>query len=147
MDIYNYLKKDHRKVSDLMEQLLAARSADRREKIFEDIKYELTLHAETEQATFYAALENEKETSEKIEHAEEEHGEIKQYLAKLSKMSPESEKWIEVFGEFKHAVEHHVQEEEGDIFEKAKQVLSDSQAEKLAVKMDELKQKAMRKVA
>lgn len=142
MDIYTYLKKDHRKVSTLMEQVLAARSAARREEIFEEIKEELTLHAETEQATFYAALAEAEETEERIEDAEEEHEEIKKYLSKLSRMSAESEKWIETFGEFKHAVEHHVKEEEGRIFEKARQVLDDDEAEQLAQDMDELKEEA-----
>src|SRR5690348_6414963 len=112
MDIYNYLKKDHRKVSSLMEQVLAAKSPAQREDLFEQIREELTLHSETEQATFYAALENEIETEEKVDIAEDDHDEINMYLNKLHKMSAESEKWMELFGEFKHAVEHHVKDEE-----------------------------------
>jgi hypothetical protein len=140
MDIYNYLKKDHRKVSDLMEQVLAVRSAERREDLIDQIKEELTLHAETEQATFYAALEKEEETEEKIEDAEDDHEEIKQFLAKLSSMSAESPKWMELFGELKHAVEHHVKDEETRIFEKARMILSDNEAEQLAEEMDQMKE-------
>jgi hemerythrin superfamily protein len=147
MDIYNYLKKDHRKVSELMEKVLASRSADRREELFEEIKKELTLHAHTEEKTFYAALEESQKTEEKIEHAEEEHEEIEEYLEKLSKLSPESEKWLVTFGEFKHAVEHHVEEEEGEIFEKAQKVLSEKQAQSLAKEMDSLKKEEMKNLA
>jgi len=147
MDIYSYLKKDHRKVSDLMEQVLAARSPERREELFEEINEELTLHAETEQATFYAALEQEEETEEKIEEAEDDHDEIKQFLAKLSSMSAESPKWMELFGEFKHAVEHHVKDEENRIFEKARRVLSDDEAEQLAEDMDQMKEETMGEAA
>jgi hemerythrin superfamily protein len=147
MDIYSYLKKDHRKVSDLMHQVLSARTPARREEIFDEINEELTLHSETEQATFYAALENAEQTEERIEDAEEEHDEIKTYLKKLSSMSAESEKWLEVFGEFKHAVEHHVKEEEGRIFEKAKQVLDDDEAEQLAEEMDRMKEEATEQAA
>src|SRR5436305_1563821 len=103
MDIYSYLKKDHRKVSDLMEEVLATKNPKQREDLLDEINEELTLHAETEQATFYAALENEEETEEKIEDAQEDHEEIKQFLAKLTSMSAESPKWLELFGEFKHA--------------------------------------------
>jgi len=147
MDIYNYLKKDHRKVSTLMEQVLAARTAARREEIFEEITEELTLHAETEQATFYAALETEQETEEKIEDAEDDHEEIKSFIEKLSSMSAESPKWLELFGEFKHAVEHHVKDEENRIFEKARQVLDDDQAEELAEEMEQMKQETTQQAA
>ena len=149
MDIYNYLKEDHQKVSDLMDKVLAARSATRREELFEEIKKELTLHSETEQATFYAALEGQEPTEERIEDAEEEHDEITQYLEKLSTMKADSPKWMECFGEFKHAVSHHVKEEEEEerIFEKAKKVLSKQDAQNLAREMDALKKEAMQAAA
>lgn len=148
MDIYNYLKKDHRKVSQLMEKLLASDKVSERESLFEEIKTELLLHAKTEQATFYKALENRRQTGEKIEHAEDEHKEMESYLKKLGKINFNSENWMEQFGEFKHSVMHHVKEEETEIFEKAKKVLSDKQAEELAVEMDELKhsEKILKKV-
>jgi hemerythrin superfamily protein len=147
MDIYNYLKKDHRKVSDLMNKVLSARSPQRREEIFDEIYHELLLHAETEKQTFYAALKNEYETEEDIEEANEEHDEIKDYMKKLSRMSADSDKWMELFGEFKHAVEHHVHEEEDRVFPKAKRILSDEEARQLAREMDRLKNESMDKAA
>lgn len=139
MDIYTYLKKDHRKVSKLMEDLLATKDQKVREGLFEEIKHELLLHAKTEQDTFYKALENRKATEERIEAAEDEHKEIEKYLKKLANLEFGSEEWIEQFGEFKHSVSHHVEEEEDLIFPKAKKVLSEKQAKELAVEMDELK--------
>lgn len=140
-DIYSYLKKDHRHVSNLMEKLLSARSISRRKTLFSQICEELTLHAETEEATFYRALEGKSKTQDKMKHAHEEHDEIREYIEKLSVITMESEKWIETFGEFKHSVEHHVKEEEEDIFQKARMVLSHPEAVQLAKEMDALKQK------
>lgn len=144
MDIYTYLKKDHKKVADLMEQVLANKDASTRKSLFAEIKQELTLHADTEEATFYKAIEDatrSKVVEEKMEHADEEHDEIREYLEKLSSTPIESEEWIEQFGEFKHSVTHHVDEEEGEIFEKAKKYLSDKKAKDLAAEMDALKKK------
>ena len=62
-------------------------------------------------------------------------------------MSADSEKWLEVFGEFRHAVEHHVKDEENRIFEKARKVLDDDEAEQLAERMDRLKERAIDKAA
>ena len=142
MDIYTYLKKDHRLVADLMEQVIAAQDTAKRQQLFQQIKTELTLHADTEEVTFYQAIEDatrSKNVQEKMEHADEEHDEIREYLEKLSTIAVESEEWIEQFGEFKHSVTHHVEEEEGDIFEKAQKYLSKEEAVQLAKDMDALK--------
>ncbi|MBN8530631.1 MAG: hemerythrin domain-containing protein [Alphaproteobacteria bacterium] len=140
MDIYAYLKRDHRKVSELMEKLVSSRSVRVREELFEEIRRELLLHAETEQKTFYAALKKNPEAGERIKHAKEEHEEIKDYLSRLARIDIQSEKWMEQFGEFKHSVTHHVEEEEGEIFAKAKKFLSPEDAVQLAADMDSLKQ-------
>lgn len=148
MDIYNYLKKDHDKVADLMEQVIASKKPAERESLFLEIKKELTLHADSEEATFYKAIEEatgSKQVHEKMEHADKEHDEIREYLEKLSGLQVESELWLETFGEFKHSVTHHVEEEEGEIFEKAKKYLTPKQEKDLAVEMDALKQKKLGK--
>lgn len=139
MNIYNYLKKDHRAVAELFDKILSTKSLEKRKSMFQEVADELLIHAETENATFYATLKEHEETAEIIEHAEKEHAEVKQYIGKLSGLSIESEKWLEQFGEFKHSVTHHVEEEEGDIFEKAKKVLTPEQARQLAIDMDALK--------
>lgn len=147
MDIYGYLKRDHRRVGDLMGQMLVLRSPENRHDLFREIKHELLLHAETEDATFYAALANRKATQERIEEARSEHDEIKEYLARLSTVPIESRQWLELFGEFRHAVMHHVREEEEIIFEKAEKILSHAQAVQLARDMVALKQLQQPKAA
>ncbi|MCE3255772.1 MAG: Hemerythrin cation binding domain protein [Rickettsiaceae bacterium] len=139
MDIYSYLKKDHKKVKELLEDILSAKSTKERKVLFDEMKYELLLHAKTEEDSFYKELENKKPAAERVEEAEEEHKEIEQYLKKLSELEFDSREWVEQFGEFKHNVTHHVKEEEEAVFDKAKKVLSDKKAKELAVEMDELK--------
>ena len=139
MDIYSYLKKDHKKVNQLMEKLLETDDAKERLDLFNEIKHELLLHATTEQDSFYKALEGKKAMGENIEEGQYEHKEIEKYIKELEKLEFNSEEWIEQFGEFKHSVTHHVHEEEGKIFEKAKKVLSDKKAQELAIEMEELK--------
>lgn len=149
MDIYTYLKKDHKKVADLMEQVVSADSAAQRQSLFEQIKLELTLHAETEEQTFYAAILKQtrsKAVEEKMDHADHEHDEIKDYLEKLSTLPVESDAWHFTFGEFKQSVTHHVHEEEGEVFEKARQYLSDAEAKALAKEMDSLKKAALKEM-
>lgn len=149
MDIYKYLKKDHDKVADLMEQVIATKDLAERQSLFETIKLELSLHADTEEQTFYKAIDEatrSKAVEEKVEHANEEHDEIREYLAKLTDTPLTEDLWIETFGEFKHSVAHHVEEEEGDIFEKAKKYLSQDEAVQLAKDMDALKKQAKKEM-
>ena len=140
MDIYGYLKKDHKKVASLMNELLETDNINKRHDLFDQIKHELLLHAKTEQDTFYKALEDKKPAKENIEEAEDEHKEIEKYLKKLSELEFNSREWLEQFGEFKHSVTHHVHEEEDIIFKKAKKILSEKKAEDLAVEMEKLKE-------
>jgi hemerythrin superfamily protein len=143
MDIYSYLKKDHRRVNDMMEQVMRTHSPAKRQELYARIQEELELHAETEEETFYAALKlrGGKQLQEKEGHAEEEHDEIRKFLKQIDHADPKSDAWLLAFGQLKHAVEHHVMEEEGEIFDKAKKVISDARAEELAEEMEALKRK------
>lgn len=147
MDIYDYLKKDHQKVAGLMERLGSSTDDKERIRVFKELSSELTLHADTEEETFYRALieKGGKQLQEKEKHAEEEHAEIRKYLKECASQDCGSKGWMVSFGELRHAVEHHVDEEEGAIFEKARNVISDREAEKLAKDMEALKQQQMKK--
>ena len=67
MDIYNYLKKDHKEVNKLMEDVLDAPDNKKRLELFDKLKHDLLLHAKTEQDTFYKELEDKKPAKERIE--------------------------------------------------------------------------------
>lgn len=139
INIYNYLKKDHQSVEDILEKILSSKNLEKRELMFQQVAKKLLIHAETENATFYAALKDHEETAEIIEESKKEHAEIKDYIKKINDISSDSEKWLEQFGEFKHSVIHRIKEEESHIFEKSKKVLSSEQANQIAIDMDSLK--------
>jgi hypothetical protein len=142
MDIYAYLKADHRRVAKLMNDLLDIRLPAIRQTLFEQIRAELSVHAIAEERTFYKALINaahEAGVTDKMRHSEEEHDEIRELLEVLTDTPVSSDFWLEKFGELKHAVEHHVHDEEGDVFRVAQSLLSRETARRLANDMDALK--------
>jgi hemerythrin superfamily protein len=143
MDIYAYITRDHRRVAGLMDDLMSIRLPAIRQTLFDQIVNELTLHNDSEERTFYAALEHATQTqamNDKLEHSEHEHHEIKALLHVLKRISIGTEEWMEKFGELKFAVEHHVAEEESTVFDKARMVLSPLDAHRLALSMEALKQ-------
>lgn len=143
MDIYSVLKKDHRKVEDLFEQLTNARSDNTRQQLLDTIHDELMLHMKAEEATLYATLEETSEThlEELMPEVEEEHDGAREYFEKIAKAKLGSPKWFILVGELKHAIKHHVEEEEGMVFKHAREVLSDAMADELGMQFKALKQK------
>lgn len=142
MDIYAYLKNDHRRVAKLMTDLLDIRLPAIRQTLFAQIRAELCVHADAEERTFYKALTDaarDAGMTDKMRHAEEEHDEVRELLDVLTDTPVSSDFWLEKFGELKHAVEHHVREEEGEVFKLAQSLLSRETARRLANDMDALK--------
>ncbi len=149
MDIYAYIKRDHLKVADLMQQLLDIRLAAFHRRLFDQIKTDLLLHTEAEERTFYRAMEaatREQATGEEMAHAVHDHGEIRALLDELTELSENNEMWMVKFGELKHAVEHHVQDEETNVWKKARMVLTHDQERTLARDMDREKQKLLSEI-
>jgi hemerythrin superfamily protein len=86
VDIYNYLKKDHRKVSSLFQDIIAAEDDVEREHLFLLVMQELELHADSEHDTFYQALSKSSKGEKDAQHGDEEHDEIKKAISALSKI-------------------------------------------------------------
>jgi len=141
MNIYTYLKKDHEKVEMLFEDIIEASSYPKREQLFNQLKEELLVHAKSEHNTFYKTLKKYEDLKELIKHADKEHAEIENYLEQLSSLSSKEAKWLVLLGELKYSVQHHVKEEEGNIFSHAKKVLSKEDAQVLVEQMEKAKEK------
>lgn len=132
MTIYTLLKKDHATVEELFAQISNSKGSERKETLFAKLKRELLLHAEVEHRTFYKELKKHKEMKDLISHADKEHKEIENYCEKINKSSVQSDQWLIYLGELKHAVLHHVKQEEGEIFKEARKILSKEEEQKIA---------------
>lgn len=141
MNAFTLLKADHDKVAKLLEQIdqTTERGVKTREELFAKVKTELDLHAQIEETIFYPALEQAEETRDITLEAFEEHRLVKQLLKELESMSKDTEEWTAKFTVLKENVEHHVEEEEGEMFPKAKKVLSKEDQETLGTRLEEAK--------
>jgi hypothetical protein len=134
MDAFNLLKADHRKVAGLFDEL---ESADGKAKlqVFEQIKTELELHTHIEEKIFYPALEKPRETHDLTLEAYEEHDVVKKLLRQLSRAKTANEEWEAQAKVLRENVEHHVEEEENELFEKADAALGEERIEALGEEM------------
>ena len=134
MDPFELLKADHRKVEQLFTQL---ESAEGRAKlqVFEQIRMELELHTQIEESIFYPALEEPKDTHELTLEAYEEHDVVKRLLKELGRARNANDEWEAQAKVLQENVEHHVQEEENELFKKAARALSREDLETLGEQM------------
>src|SRR5829696_2970683 len=140
MDAFNLLKADHRKVEELFSQLESARGAAKL-RVFEQIRMELELHTHIEEKIFYPALEEPQETHELTLEAYEEHDVVKKLLQQLGRARSANEEWEAQAKVLQENVEHHVEEEENELFEKAADALGEEKIEVLGQKMEAEKER------
>ena len=143
MDAFTLLKNDHNTVAGLMEKIDATteRALKGREELFTQLKSELDIHAQIEETILYPVLEKADETHDISLEAYEEHKVVKRLLAELAAEPKDAEEWTAKFTVLKENVEHHVEEEEGEMFKKARKILSEEEIEELGARLEEAKGK------
>jgi iron-sulfur cluster repair protein YtfE (RIC family) len=140
MDPFELLKKDHETVSKLFDRIEAA-SGKAKLNLFRQIKGELEVHAHIEETIFYPAIEQAKETRALTLEAYEEHKVVKELLGELDSAGSISDEWKAKLTVLRENVEHHVEEEENELFDKASDVLTGAEAERLGDRMRDEKVK------
>ena len=142
MNAFALLKADHEKVAGILETIeeTTERAVKGRDELFARLKAELDLHAMIEEEILYPALEETEEAREITLEAYEEHRLVKQLLAELEAEPKDTEEWTAKFTVLKENIEHHVEEEEGEMFKKARQALSEEEIETLGDRLQEAKQ-------
>lgn len=135
MDAFELLKADHKKVAKLFDELEAA-TGKAKLGVFNQIKNELELHTHVEEKFLYPALEKPEETHDLTLEAYEEHNVVKTLLQELSGAKSADDEWQAKAKVLRENVEHHVEEEEGELFDKADKALSDEQIEQLGRQME-----------
>ena len=143
MNAFQLLKEDHQKVKGIFQQLepTTERASKTRTELFAKLKQELDIHAHVEETIFYPVIKREHETREVTLEGFEEHHVIKMLLKELEGLPVESEQWTAKLKVLQENVEHHVEEEEGEMFQKARQVLSEEQINDLGARMEEEKKR------
>jgi iron-sulfur cluster repair protein YtfE (RIC family) len=132
------LKQDHQRVSRLFQQFQRAGDAAQKLEIFQNIKNELTVHTTIEEEIFYPDLERQRESQlkDEVREAHQEHDEVKQMLARADGLEGDSAELEELVRSIQQAVEHHVSEEEGEMFPHAREVYSAAQLREIGARLE-----------
>lgn len=142
MNAVELLKEDHDKVSKLFQKVKATPDGDHKD-LFEQIKAELDVHAHIEEVIFYPKLkeEGDEELKDIVLEGFEEHRQAKMFLKELAALSDDSEKFDPKLKVLMEDIEHHVQEEEGQMFPMVEDQFDTAVLEELGAEMEEEKAK------
>lgn len=140
MNAIELLKNDHDVVDKLFQKVKANEDGDNT-AVFEQIKTELDVHAHIEEKVFYPVLiEKGDEELKKITlEGIEEHRQVKMFLREISALADDSEKFMPKLTVLMEDVEHHVQEEEGEMFQMVKEQFDEVTLDELGAEMEKEK--------
>ena len=145
-DAVTLLETDHRRLEGLLKagEETTARAVKRRTQILKTITTELTAHELIEETVLYPALKAHAEAKEIVLEGYQEHHVADVVLKELHGVRPSDERWGAKFKVFKENVEHHIEEEEGEMFKTARSVLSRAQLKELGARMQAMKAEALK---
>ena len=134
MNAIDLLESQHRDVEDLFSELESATDDETKADLFEELADKLAVHAAIEEHHFYPAVKDQR-TEDILLESLQEHLAVKRILADLLETGAEEETFDAQVKVLKETVEHHVEEEETDLFPKVRKLLSKDQLEAIGQAM------------
>jgi hemerythrin superfamily protein len=146
MDAIKLLEADHKKVKSLFRDYEKAERKDRKQRIADEIMNELRVHTQVEEEIFYPAFREkaDDEGTELVAEAFEEHHVVKTVMAELEGLEAGDEVFDAKMTVMIENVEHHIEEEEGEMFPEAKGTLGEQNKE-LGARMEQMKEQLQAK--
>ncbi len=141
IDAVAFLESQHEEVNDLFKTLDRATGPATKARLFREIANKLAVHAMIEEKVFYPAVKA-KRTEDILLESLEEHLGIKRVISDLMEISPDDETFDAKAKVLREQVEHHVLEEEGDLFPKVERLMDGDTlialAQEMALMQDEI---------
>jgi hemerythrin superfamily protein len=149
MKATDLLKKQHRQVEKLFKQCENAKQSRQRRELMDQIIEMLKMHTRIEEEIFYPSVRElgSGKAEDMIDEALEEHHVVDLVLAELPKVDPEDERFEAKITVLSELVDHHVEEEEGEMFPMAEKKLGAERIKELGQQMEQMAGAAQRRAA
>jgi hemerythrin superfamily protein len=134
MNAIELLESQHREVEEIFESIQKTKKASAKEDLFVELADKLAIHAAIEEHVFYPSVKA-KRTEDILLESLEEHLAIKRVLADLMQIDGEDETFDAKIKVLKEEVEHHVGEEERELFPKVLKLMSEDELEAIGEQM------------
>ena len=135
------LETDHRRFEALLKQgeETTERAVKRRTQLLKSLTAELNLHELIEEKVLYPALESHAEAREIVLEGYQEHHVADLLVKELQALARDDERWGAKFKVLKENIEHHIEEEESQMFRTARALLSREELGAIGARMKALK--------
>jgi len=139
------LKEDHDRVKQMLAEgeQTTERAEKTRTELFRKLKHDLDIHERMEEEVLYPELKKKSETRDIAFEGFEEHHVVDMILAELEQTPVTDEEWTAKFKVAKENLEHHIEEEEGEMFRTTREVFSRDELEEMGRRMMDIKQAAL----
>lgn len=131
MDILDLIRKDHRQVETLFKEIENTNNNQELYDRFNELYKEINLHAKVEEQTFYPAIRESGDHNQLVSGAQKEHDKAKELLEEIASLSPASIEFEQKIRQLKEAIQHHVQEEEKEVFPLVSECMNAEEREQL----------------
>lgn len=129
-DIYSAIKSDHDDHRALLDRIAGTEGAsDERKSAWHEFYYEVKSHAAAEEETFYSKLISKTWGQDAARHSVHEHQQLDDLMEELNEMDMSSPGWLQKFKTLQHDYLHHIEEEEDEVFARAKQEIDEREIE------------------
>ncbi len=148
MDAIALLKADHDKVKKMLAEgeSTTERGEKTRTELFATLKGEMIVHERIEEEIFYPTLKEHPRAKEIVLEGYEEHHVVDEIMGELEALDVPDETWGPKFKVMKENIEHHIEEEEGEMFKQARAVFDRQELEDLGTRMEDLKKRASQEI-
>jgi len=143
------LEDDHRKVKKMLAEgeETTERAEVTRSALYATLRREMEAHERSEEEIFYPALKAHPRARDIVLEGIEEHHVVDEIMGELGETDVTDETWAAKFKVMKENIEHHIDEEEGEMFSEARKAFEHNELEALGARMLELKQLSLQATA
>jgi hemerythrin superfamily protein len=143
MDCLQLLMDQHKEAKQLFKELEKAEGA-KAQQLFDELKMKLTMHEELEETHFYPELKKEKTTEELTLESYQEHHVMDVLIEEISALRPTDEAFKPKCIVLQENTEHHIEEEEGELFPKVRKIWDMDKRKEVGRKMEQMKEQLSR---
>jgi hemerythrin-like domain-containing protein len=136
MNAIELLEQQHRQVEELFSQIESSHDVDEMADIFAELADAFLVHSHIEEEIFYPAVFAER-TEEELRQAVEEHLQVKRIIADMLDVDPSDEQWTAKCTVLLEDIQHHVEEEEGELFPLVQRQFGEKRLRELGAQMQE----------
>jgi hemerythrin superfamily protein len=140
MDVLTFLKHDHDQAKDVFKKLEDAKGAEA-QKLWDQLRDLLTLHEQLEETHFYPRLKEEPAAEDLILEGYQEHHVMDVLIEEITRCKPSDEEWQPKIKVLQENTEHHIEEEEGQLFPKVRKIWDKARREEIGELMQQMKQR------